>query len=559
MGFLICRRRVRSADCATQLMNLSRKDFLLRSTAAVLPVSVAASALGADADSTPPSGPGRPQFNVRQFGARGDGVAKDTKAIQAAIDAAGANGGTVIFPCGRYLSGTVRLRSHVMLFLDAGAVLAASPDKEDFDPYEKLDFKSFSDDETTDFHYALVRAQDVEHIGITGPGTIDGNRLKRHGPKPIALKNCRHIAVREITMRNSPNYNVSLLGCDFVHIEGITILNGYADGIDPDCCRHVRIANCYVEAWDDAIVPKASYALGYRRSTENLTVTNCVLTTACNCFKLGTESSGDFKNIVLSNCTMFARPDLWAGRHPSSGVALEMVDGASLERVAISNLVMTDIESPIFIRLGNRGRAQAVPKPEHCQGISISDIVATGARRASAITGIEGFPVRRVTLQNIRVSARGGAPADLARKEVPELEHKYPDADMFGDLPAYGLFCRHAEALALDGVRFHLEQPDARPAMIVDRVEDLEVRAFSAAPPSGEEPTVALRNVRRAFLQGLRAQPGTRVFCKLSGAQTARISAAGNDFSEAASPFHFAPEVAPAVLSEQANLVRHSP
>ena len=220
-----------------------------------------------------------------------------------------------------------------------------------------------------------------------------------------------------------------------------------------------------------------------------------------------------------------------------------MVDGASLERVAISNLVMTDIESPIFIRLGNRGRAQAVPKPEHCEGISISDLVATGARRASSITGLEGFPVRRVTLQNIRVSARGGAPADLARKEVPELESKYPDADMFGDLPAYGLFCRHAEALALDRVRFHLEQPDARPAMILDRVEDLELRAFTAAAPSGGEPTLALRNVRRGFLQGLRAQPGTGILCQLSGPQTARISATGNDFSEAAYPFQLGPEV----------------
>src|SRR5262249_21920256 len=108
-----------------------------------------------------------------------------------------------------------------------------------------------------------------------------------------------------------------------VNIEGVTILNGYCDGIDPDCCHHVRIANCFVEAWDDAIVPKASFALGYRRSTENLTVTNCVLTTACNCFKLGTESSGDFKNITVSNCAMYSSPQLWK-RKPSSGVSLEM-------------------------------------------------------------------------------------------------------------------------------------------------------------------------------------------------------------------------------------------
>jgi hypothetical protein len=536
-------------------MSLTRKDFLLRSTAAILPVSLATSVLGAGADSTGSSAPGFPQFNVRQFGARGDGLAKDTKAIQAAIDAAGTLGGSVYFPPGKYLSGTVRLKSQVTLFLDAGATLVASPDKEDFDPYEKLNFKSFSDDETTDFHYALVRAQDVEHIGIVGPGAIDGNRTKRHGPKPIALKNCRHIAVRDITIRNSPNYNISLLGCDYVNVEGVTILNGFADGIDPDCCHHVRIANCYVEAFDDAIVPKASFALGYRRSTENVTVTNCVLTTACNCFKLGTESSGDFKNITVSNCAMFARPDLWKQK-PTSGVSLEMVDGASVERIAVSNIVMVDIESPIFIRLGNRGRAQAVPKPEHLEGISLSDIVATGATRASSITGIPGFPVCRITLQNVRITAKGGGSAELARKNVPELENKYPDADMFDGLPAYGLFCRHAETLVLDNVHFHLEQPDARPAMILDRVEDLDLRAFSAAPPSGEEPALALRDVRRCLIQGLRAQPGTKTLCKLTGAQTARIMATGCDLAEAANPFQLGQEVDKAALSQQANFPR---
>jgi len=536
-------------------MSLTRKDFLLRSTAAILPVSLAASVLGADTNTTGSSTPGFPLFNVRQFGARGDGLTKDTKAIQAAIDAAGAHGGTVYFPPGKYLSGTVRLKSQVMLFLDAGATLAASPDKQDFDPYEKLNFKSFSDDETTDFHYALVRAQDVEHIGITGPGTIDGNRTKRHGPKPIALKNCRHIVVRDITLRNAPNYNISLLGCDYVNIEGVTILNGYADGIDPDCCHHVRIANCYVEAFDDAIVPKASFALGYRRSTKNVTVTNCVLTTGCNCFKLGTESSGDFKNITVSNCAMFARPDLWK-RKPTSGVALEMVDGASVERIAVSNIVMADIESPIFIRLGNRGRAQAVPKPEHLEDISISDIVATGAERASSITGIPGYPVRRITLQNIRITAKGGGSAALARKEVPEKENEYPDADMFDDLPAYGLFCRHAETLVLDNVHFHLAQPDARPAVIFDRVEDLDLRAFTAAPPSGDEPALALRDVRRCLMQGLRAQPGTGTLCKFTGAQTARIMATGCDLTDAANPFQLGQEVDKGALSQQANFPR---
>jgi polygalacturonase len=535
-------------------MKMTRKDFLLRSSVAALPLSIAGAALAAEPTPAAPPSCGLFHFNVRNYGAIGDGKAKDTKAIQSAIDAAGKGGGVVCLPPGKYLSGTLRLKSHVTVYLDAGATLMSSPDKDDFDPYEKLDFKSYSDNETTDFHYALLRGQDIEHVGVFGPGTIDGNRTKRGGPKPIALKNCRHIAVRDITLQNSPNYNISLLGCDHVNIEGVTILNGYCDGIDPDCCHHVRIANCYVESWDDAIVPKASFALGYRRSTENVTVTNCVLATACNCFKLGTESSGDFKNITVSNCTMFARPDLWKNRNPSSGISLEMVDGASVERIAVSNIVMVDIESPIFVRLGNRGRAQTVPKPEHLEGISISDIVATGAQRASSITGIPGFPVRRITLKNIRISAIGGGTAELARKAMPELENKYPDADMFGDLPAYGLFCRHAETLVLDGVHFHLEKRDARPAAIFDQVEDLDLLSSSAVPPSGGEPAIWLQNVRRCFMQGVRALAGTKTLVKLSGEKTAGIRAVGNDFSEAGQGFQRENEVAEKALRQEANL-----
>jgi polygalacturonase len=303
-------------------------------------------------------------------------------------------------------------------------------------------------------------------------------------------------------------------------------------------------------------VPKASFALGRRHSTEHLTVTNCVLTTACNCFKLGTESSSSFKNITVSNCTMYARPELWKGRYPTSGISLEMVDGASLERIAVSNIVMVDVKSPIFVRLGNRGRSQAVPQPEHLESISISDIVATGAQHASSITGIPGFPVRRITLKNIRISARGGGAAELALKEVPELESKYPDADMFGELPAYGLFCRHAEALLLDNVQFHLDKPEARPALILDRVQDLDLRVLSVAPPSGDQPAIALRNVRRCFIHGMSAQSGTKTLFKLEGAQTAKVHALANDFSEAGTAFQVGADVGTSALRQESNLQR---
>ncbi|MBI4327429.1 MAG: right-handed parallel beta-helix repeat-containing protein [Chloroflexi bacterium] len=538
-------------------MRITRKDFLSRSGVALVPISLAGAgaAPAATAGESPPSTAGLSHFNVRQFGAKGDGQSKDTTAIQAAIDAAGTAGGTVCLPAGKYVSGTLRLKSRVAVYLDAGATLIASPDKDDFDPYEKLDYQSHADQETTDFHYALLRGQDVEHVTVAGPGMIDGNRSRRGGPKPLAFKNCRHIAIRDITLKNSPNYNISLLGCDFVDIDGVTILNGYCDGIDPDCSHHVRIANCFVESWDDAICPKASFALGYRRSTENVTVTNCVLTTACNAIKLGTESSGDFKNVAISNCAIFARVDLWK-RPPTSGVSIEMVDGGSLERIAVSNLVMADVRAPIFVRFGNRGRAQPVPTPGLLEHLSLADICATGASLASSITGIPGYPVRRITLWNVQIAARGGGATELAHKEVPELESKYPEAGMFGELPAYGLFCRHVENLVLDHVDFHLEKPDGRPALLMDQGSQIDLRSVLADPPAGEEPVIWLRQVRDCLAQGIRARPGTKTCFKVSGARTAGIRAVGSDFSEGQQAVLLDKEVNASVWQQSGNLLR---
>ena len=187
---------------------------------------------------------------------------------------------------------------------------------------------------------------------------------------------CQYVTIQGITVENSPNYSVSFWGCDYVNVTGVTVLNGYADGIDPDASRYVRISNCYVESTDDAICPKASPSMGYARSTEHLTVTNCVLRTNSNNFKLGTESSGDFRNIAVSNLTMLPREK---GHPPRAGIALESVDGAQIEGVVISNISMQGVMAPIFIRRGNRGRGLTHPIPGTVRNISISNIVATGA------------------------------------------------------------------------------------------------------------------------------------------------------------------------------------
>ena len=471
--------------------------------------------------------------SVRAHGARGDGRTLDTRAIQAAIDAAGQSGGTVFFPPGEYRSGTLRLRSRITLRLEAGATLVASKDDADFDPVEPLGHDPFSDVETSDFRFALLQGHDLARVSLVGPGRIDGNRSSRGGPKPIALKRCRHVGIRDLTIANAANYNISLLGCDDVEIVGVTIRNGYSDGIDPDCCRNVRISRCRVESRDDAIVLKTSFALGTRRATEDVTVTDCHLTTIHNALKLGTESSGHFKNIEFRNCTIVGQSHAWKG-DLSSGISLQSVDGGTLEHVTVSDIQMTNVRAPIFVRLGRRGRGQEIPTAGRVRHVSISNVVAVGAMTPSSITGVPGASVSDIRLSNIRVTARGGAGPAVATQLVLEMEKEYPDAYMFRDLPAYGLYCRHVRGLTLDNIELGVERPDARPAVVLDDVHHARVRTLHAMPPSDGQALVWLRSVRDCELSGLRARPGTTAVLRLSGAPTARVSLVGNDFSHAA-------------------------
>jgi hypothetical protein len=471
-------------------------------------------------------------LDVRQFGAKGDGIAKDTGAIQKAIDTAGdQGGGTVTVPPGKYLCGTIHLKSNVTLHLDNGATILASTDNADFDPYETLPFKSVSDNETTYFHYGLITAENVHNIAIVGQGIIDGNRTRRRGPKTVAIKLCQYVTIRGITVQNSPNYSISFWGSEYVDIDGVTILNGFADGIDPDSSRHFRIANSYIDCYDDAICPKASPSMGMdqKRPVENLAVTNCVLRTNCSNFKFGTESSGDFKNIAVSNLVMMPRDK---GRPPLSGISLEAVDGSNIDGVVISNISMTGVTTPVFVRLGNRGRGMTPPTPGSAQNISISNVISRGSTMASSVTGIPGFPVRRVSLSGILLSMEGGnkEPRGL---DVPENEAKYPEGTMFGVLPAFGFYGRHVEGLSLVNVQARWENEDQRPALIFDDVKDLTLDGFRADTVAGPAPVVWMNNVADAFVRGARVA-AAQLFARVSGPQSQAINFSTNDLSRAA-------------------------
>ncbi|RLB13008.1 MAG: glycoside hydrolase, partial [Deltaproteobacteria bacterium] len=343
-------------------------------------------------------------FNVRDYGAAGDGETKDTEAIQRAIDAAHqAGGGRVYFPAGRYLSGTIFLKSLVTLDLEAGATLLGSTDTADF-PKIVPKFRSYTDNYVSQ---SLIYAEDRHDIAITGKGTIDGQgqafQWKKYGNRPYVIRfvSCKHVLVEGIKMRNSPMWMQHYLGCEFVTVRGIHVYNHSTynnDMIDIDCCRNVLISDCYGNSDDDAMTLKSTAD----RPTENVTITNCVLGSGCNAIKMGTESNGGFKNISITNCVIdswYGKKGFYALPKGISGIALEIVDGGTMENITISNISIKNVHVPLFLRLGNRARPfkKGMEKPGMgaFRNVVINNIVAAGVEKIGcSITGLPGYPIR---------------------------------------------------------------------------------------------------------------------------------------------------------------------
>ena len=456
--------------------------------------------------------PGR--YDVSRFGAVGDGRAIDTDAINKAIDAAVAGGGgTVVFHTGTFLSGSIHLKSHVALFIDHGAAIEAGPiDKAPCDPPEPNQWDKFQDFGHSHWHNSLIWGEDLDDVAIYGTGTIHGTTLSRSananspggtGNKAIALKNSRNITIRDITILHGGHFAILATGVDNLTVDNVK-MDTNRDGIDVDACRNVRLSNLTVNSpFDDGICLKSSYGLGVARATENVTITNCQVSGfdegtyldgtykrtvrygrdgergPTGRIKFGTESSGGFKNVVITNSVFsYCR-----------GLAIETVDGGDTEDIVIDNITMRDIaNAPIFIRRGSRARTPGDPPPGVMRRIIVSNIVASGVRDQQGIlvSGIPNYPIEDLRLSNIRIHYTGGGTAADAARDPDEKEKDYPEPDMFGRLPVYALFARHVAGLDVRGVDFSFETREARPA-------------------------VQLRDVMRVDMDNVRVQgPGTR-------------------------------------------------
>jgi polygalacturonase len=516
-------------------------------------------------------------FNVHAFGATGNGKTVDSHAINKAIEAAAAaGGGTVIFPAGNYVSFSIRLKSHIDLYLSQGcAIIAADSPKPGettgymggtYDAAEpKTAWDAYQDYGHNHWHNSLFWGDGLSDISITGPGLIWGRGLSfgagpgrppasagGSGPdrpvpaatavaattttpaatttadaarnasrgrprgnytiyqaeqagvgnKAIALKNCRNVILRDFSILKGGHFGLLLTGVDNLTIDNLKI-DTDRDGMDIDCCQNVRVSNCTVNSpWDDGICPKSSFALGYNRPTQNVTIANCFVS---GCYQLGTvldgtwkkftmeadrkvggtgrikcgtESNGGFINISISNCVF----------EGCQGLALETVDGALLEDIAVTNITMRDIIScPIYLRLGSRLRG---PKGTGDQStvvgtlrrVLLSNINCynSAAKFGSNITGIPGYAVEDLKIADVYVQHVGGGTPEQAKIVVPERENAYPEPGMLGALPAHGFYFRHVNRLEMSHVEVAPAAPDARPAIYLDDVHRADFFAITA-------------------------------------------------------------------------------
>lgn len=529
-------------------------------------------------------------FNVKEYGAVGDGVSLDTNALQAAIDACGANsGGTVLLPSGTYLTGTLELRDNVTFHLAADAILLGSQNIDHYAPGELGD----------DYHFrhCLIYARNVKHISLEGKGVIDGQGAffpcvsrqdsipafrgevpHQLGNKPIThsqqrpyvrpmlviFLNCQHISIRGILVKNSASWGIHFIACDQVWVDGVRVRNRArpnGDGLDLESCRNVFISHCDIDCDDDAICLKSSIA---SQPCENFVISNCIISSHTAAVKFGTPSRGGFRNIAISNCVFY--------NCGMGAIKLLSVDGGTLENVTIMNISMQNVEGPIFMRLGKRHSRFNIPgfaesDTDSCfqeirsvlRNVTISNVEAVvrevyvddpmmrvevdpKTKQGIFITGVAGQFIENISLNNIHIIFPGGGTVDEASIAVPEDEDMYPEQFFFGKLPAYGAMIRYARGVVFNNVCFELASDDGRPALVCDEVSNLELASFRAA---GNPETSLIRfiDVQDIFIHNSRPLTPVSSFISTDAKSASRVKLEGNDLRQSSVGVEISEEV----------------
>ena len=480
---------------------------------------------------------------ITDYGAIADGRTINTKFIQKAIDeVSAAGGGRVVVPPGNFMTGSLFLKSGVDLHITPGGVLLGSHSTNDYPKSERR---------------ALILAKGQNHVSISGEGIIDGQgqelmldifkklrsgelkerdslwMMKRPGTGRAMILyffECTNVSVIDITLKNASSWVQDYRECDGVIINRITVQSTAYwnnDGLDVTDSKNVRITNCFINSADDALCFKSENPKGF---CENIFVDSCTLRSSANGLKFGTSNQGGFRNFKIRNLTIY---DTYR-----SAIALESVDGGFMENIDIRNINAKNTGNAIFIRRGHRNKTGPVStlkgiyignvhvqvpllKPD--QGYPIEgppDHLRPGQDKMpvrpssfhiyghpflpynlvpSSIVGVPGYPVQDVTLENIEIIYGGMASKEIAYipldkiSSIPENEAGYPEFSMFGELPSWGFYIRHAEGIIFKNVTLRYEKDDFRPALVLDDVKKMELIGVKI-PTAKELPVILLNN-----------------------------------------------------------------
>lgn len=480
----------------------------------------------------------QPVFSIRNYGAVGDGQTLDTPAIQATIEAySQAGGGTVYVPAGNYVTGSILLKNNVTLYLDAGAKLSGSQEVAD---YPAVDSRWEGANRKT--HAPLIGGDGLENVAVVGRGTVDGRgafwwkMLREHSldhprPRLISFSRCTNVLIEGITLTNSPSWTIHPFNCENVTVNKVTIANPAnspnTDGINPESCRNVHISNCHVDVGDDCVTIKAGteHDRGRLFPCENITVTNCTMVHGHGGVVIGSEMSGDVRNIVISNC-------VFMGTDRGIRLKSRRERGGVVEDIRVTNVVMKDVLCPFTMNLyygcgawGTDKISDKSPWPVNegtprFRRIHFSDVTAREVRYAAAfIYGLPEMFVEDISFSNVAVSmaldAEAGDPA-----MTPDME----------PMQRAGFFACNVRRL-----RFHnVEVTDQLgPALVLTDVEDVEVSDCATHTPAVNAPVIRMKDVSGAFIHGCRAAAGTGTFLHVEGKNTQGILLSSNNLAQA--------------------------
>jgi len=503
-------------------------------------------------------------FNIRDFGAIPDRKTLASPALQKAIDAAAdAGGGVVYCPPGDYLIGSIELKSNINLHVSAGATLWGSTRKEDYDLSWKMPNPGAQHAQSNSIH--LIWARHARNVAITGRGTIDGqgdsffvgsadDRRLKQGWRPermIALIACHNVLVEGVHLHNSPGWMLWPVGCEQVRIAGVRIITRRdvpnSDGIDPDCCRDVHISDCHIDTGDDCIALKSSVDMFLEDHTacENITVTNCWMSTTCCAVRIGYEGDGPIRNCVFSNL-VFANTRTGINMLVPRDAQNRIEHGPLIDNIRFSNIVM-DTRIAWYLWVGDDAVA-----PGAIRNVSICGIRGT-TERACYIGGSRSLPIENIVLSDIDLTVRGSMNDEFAQC-VP-YPYKVFDWWTKAGIP-HAMYCRYVRGLSLSNVRVHWAEASGpwRSALRCEQVENMSVDGLLARQGIVDDaPVVDLTEVRGAFLRGCMAQKGTGRFLRISGPGSVDIVAIGNHLAAAATAFDLAVDTQPGVLTDTAN------